>query len=71
MIVTDSYKNYQQKEGSDWEFAENLIELQEVLTDNLGKNVTITLEPECFNEDNEFHLYVPNENGISKPGHSY
>ena len=71
LIVTDSYKDYQQKEDSDWEFAENLTELQEVLTENLGNNVTLMLEPECFNEENEFHLYTPDKNGISKPGHSY
>ncbi|WP_420571727.1 hypothetical protein [Kordia sp.] len=71
MVVFDSYKDYQRKRGADLEFAENIDELQEILTENLGKKITLIVEPMYFNEENEFHLYIANSDGTPSQKNTY
>lgn len=71
VIITDTYDEYEKKGYSEWEYIENLTDLKSILLDNIGKIAVIILEPNFCNEQNTYHLYVPNKNGISKPGIAY
>ncbi|AXT59292.1 hypothetical protein D1816_02660 [Aquimarina sp. AD10] len=71
LIVNNTYREYQEKGDSEWNTVENVNELKEVLIDNIGETVTIISEPDFYDEQNTFHLYVPDEYGVSKSGASY
>lgn len=71
IILEDSYKEFKRKGYSEWGSFESIEELKETLKDYLGKSVSIILEPEFWNTEDTFHLYIPDKNGVSKPGNSY
>ncbi|WP_459211520.1 hypothetical protein [Aquimarina rhabdastrellae] len=71
LIVNNTYREYQQNGGSEWNTVENVNELKEILSDTIGEKISIILEPDFCDEQNTFHLYVPDKNGISKPGATY
>ncbi|EZH75880.1 hypothetical protein ATO12_03560 [Aquimarina atlantica] len=71
LIINNTYKEYRKNGSSEWNTVENIDELKEILTDNTGENISIILEPDFCNEQNTFHLYVPDEYGVSKSGASY
>lgn len=71
LIINNTYREYQKNGYSEWNIAENLNELKEVLTDNIDQTITIILEPDFCDEQNTFHLYVPDEFGVSKSGSAY
>jgi hypothetical protein len=71
IILEDSYQEFKRKGYSEWQGVESASEFKEVLTESFGKNVSIILEPEFWNTEETFHLYIPDESGISKPGNAY
>ena len=71
VILEDSYKEFKIKGYAEWQGVESTDEFKEVLTENFGKNVSIIIEPEFWDTESTFHLYIPDENGISKPGNAY
>lgn len=71
IILEDSYEEFKMKGYSEWKGVESVSEFKEVLVENLGKNVSIVLEPEFWNTEKTFHLYIPDKNGISKSGNAY
>ena len=71
LIVNNTYREYQKNGVSKWAIVENIDELKEELTDSMNEKVSILLEPDFCDEQNTFHLYVPDKYGISKPGASY
>ncbi|WP_282081596.1 hypothetical protein [Aquimarina algiphila] len=71
LIVNNTYREYQKNGSSECNTVENVNELKEVLTDTIGEKISIISEPDFCDEQNTFHLYVPNKYGISKPGATY
>jgi frataxin-like iron-binding protein CyaY len=71
IILEGSYQEFKRKGYSEWQDVESISEFKEVLTESFGKNVSIILEPEFWNTEDTFHLYIPDKNGISKPGNAY
>ena len=71
IILESSYQEFKRNRYSDWQGVESISEFKEVLTESFGKDVSIILEPEFWNTEDTYHLYIPDENGISKPGNAY
>ncbi len=71
LIVNNNYREYKKNGSSEWNTVENVNELKEVLTDTIDEKISIISEPDFCDEQNTFHLYVPNKYGISKPGATY
>ncbi|WP_298508393.1 hypothetical protein [uncultured Kordia sp.] len=71
LVVTTHYNHELQKEDAEHEYAESTNQLKEVLTKLMGIYITLIKEPDFLDDENTFHIYVPDKNGISKPGHSY
>ncbi len=71
LIINNTYEEYQKNGYTEWNVVENINELKEVLIDTINKKITILSEPDFCNEQNMFHLYVPDKYGKSKPGASY
>ncbi len=71
VILKDSYEEYKTNGYAEWEGVENMNELRETLMENIGKHVTLIGDPDFCNEQNTFHLYIPDKYRISKPGYVY
>lgn len=71
IILEDSYLEFKTKGYAEWQVVESVDEFKEVLTENLGTNISVIIEPEFWKTEKTFHLYVPDEKGISKSGGSY
>jgi hypothetical protein len=53
---------------ADWAYAESRDELTEELQDRMGNHVIIVAEPDYINDDDSISAYVPDEDGIVRPG---
>jgi hypothetical protein len=51
-----------------WFWAENLEQLEEELEEEMGQSVQILAEPDWFNEEKAITIYVPDEDGVIRPG---
>lgn len=72
IIITDTYEEYKKFGYTNWDSTENKTELKEVLLEYyMGKIVTIVPEIDFCDEENTYHLYVPNKYGVSKPENVY
>ena len=71
VVLEDSYPEFKEKGCANWDSAESIDEFKEVLNENLDKHISIIIEPKFWDEENTYHLYVPNKYGISIPGKSY
>ena len=53
---------------SNWAYAESKDELNEELKNRLGNHVCIVREPEYISDSSSIEAYVPDEDGIVRPG---
>ena len=44
------------------------LELKEEIEDRIGNQTYIFAEPDWFDDENTIHSYVPDEDGVVRPG---
>jgi hypothetical protein len=71
IVLEGSYREFKRNGYSEWQVVESVSEFKELLIENFGKNFSVILEPEFWNTEETFHLYIPDKKGISKPGNAY
>ncbi len=58
-----------EKDNSQWSaFVANEEEFEEAIEDEFGNEIIIIEDQDWFNEDITIHAYVPDEDGIVRPG---